>query len=149
MPGLDARTGQSWERAVFGLASWGHTRSACRRQRLKAKADGFLFQGIFWSRKIKFGELKPTWHPGNFESTQILHSIRQSGKLVVFQVVFALIWIHIFDALFGSMWRVSIYCCLILIFSISLHGVMKPKHSCHYLNGSRKKTTYSISYGSK
>ena len=28
--------------AVFGLASWGHTRSACRRQRLKAKADGFL-----------------------------------------------------------------------------------------------------------
>ena len=62
-------------------------RSACRRQRLKAKAEWGS-----WSES--FEHLTPTWQPGQFEST--------------------LIWR--LDALFGSIWCVSIYFCSILTF---------------------------------
>ena len=80
---MHARTGQScWE--LFSASHHGATPGVRAEGRgWRPRQMGFL-KCIFWSRNVKFGELKPTWHPGNFESTQILHSIRQSGKPVVF-----------------------------------------------------------------
>ena len=100
MPGLDGVAGSCFRSRIMG------PHQECV-QKAEAEGQGRWVSCIFWSRNVKFGELKPTWHPGNFESTQILHSIRQSGKPVVFQVVFALVWTHSFLMLYLDLCGVS------------------------------------------